>query len=449
MMYRLLIVDDEPVIVNGLVQLFQENSDFELDVCKAFSANEAIEIAKKTKLDILVSDIRMPQKNGLQLVDEIVYYWPSCRIIFLTGYSEFDYVYEAIRKNVENYILKTEGIEPVYKAVKIAMDKLDEENRTRILQEKAEMHVQFAEPLLKNEMMEALLHGVPMAELLANPRYAEVDFHIAADRPAFFLVGQADHAEDQLTADKWKLLKTVQQIFDSCLPASLYGEKAVYDASALVWLLQPDADLTTRLLGEDHKLNWLRLVAYMKGILESVQNECTRMLNVSVSFAISGNLMNDWDGLHAQVEEARSFIRKRVQLGQEMVIVDLDKLSSLVPTHYKGRGMSQEQFRLLLIDQIHQYIKNHLSGDLSLTAIAEEVHFNPSYLSRYYKQITGHNLIDYIRSTKLEAAIVLMTNPQLKLHEIAAKLGFESPSYFTTFFKKMTGTSPQEYRNLQ
>lgn len=158
-MYRLLIVDDEPVIVNGLVQLFQDNSEFELDIRKAFSSSEALEIAKKTKLDILVSDIRMPQKNGLQLVDEIVYYWPLCRVIFLTGYSEFDYVYEAIRKNVDNYILKTEGIEPIFQAVKAAIDKLDEENRRRLQLEKAQMHYQIASSFLKKELMERVLSG--------------------------------------------------------------------------------------------------------------------------------------------------------------------------------------------------------------------------------------------------------------------------------------------------
>lgn len=86
---------------------------------------------------------------------------------------------------------------------------------------------------------------------------------------------------------------------------------------------------------------------------------------------------------------------------------------------------------------------------MSLTVISEKVHINPSYLSRYYKQITGRNLIEYIQSTKLAAAIAILANPQLKLNEIAAKLGFDSPSYFTTFFKKMTGTSPQEFRSVQ
>ncbi|KHF32951.1 putative response regulatory protein [Paenibacillus sp. P1XP2] len=177
-MYRLLIVDDEPVIVNGLIQLFQENTEFELDVCKAYSAVEALNIAKKMKLDILVSDIRMPQKSGLQLVDDIAYYWPHCRIIFLTGYSEFDYVQEALRKRADNYILKTEGIEPIFGAVKAACQKLDEENRRRIREEKAKMHFQIAAPVLKNELVGRLLKGESAAALLSDPRYEELDFRI-------------------------------------------------------------------------------------------------------------------------------------------------------------------------------------------------------------------------------------------------------------------------------
>lgn len=436
-MYRLLIVDDEPAIVNGLALLFQEKSDFEFEVCKAYSAREALEIAKKTKLDVLISDIRMPQKSGLQLVDDIVYYWPSCRIILLTGYSEFDYVFEAIRKNVESYILKTEGIEPIFQAVKTAITKVQEENRLRMLEEKALMHAQFAEPLLKKEMLEALLLGEPVTSLLANARYAEVEFHVRIERPAFFVVGQINRLEEQSPHHKSKLLQSVQQTFDNHLPASINGEQAIYEASTLVWLLQPDNEISTRFTAEDRKMDWHGIVAYMKSILESVQNECEERLGVSVSFAVSGNLVHEWESIHQQVEAARALIRKRFLLGQEMVILDMDRPTEMMSS------------QLLLIEQIHQYVQNHLSGDLSLTAIAEEVHFNPSYLSRYYKQITGRNLMDYIQSTKLDTAIAMMANPLMKLNEIASRLGFDSPSYFTTFFKKMKGTSPQEFRNLQ
>lgn len=444
-MYRLLIVDDEPVIVNGLVHLFQGNKDLELDICKAYSSSEALEIAKKTKLDILISDIRMPQKNGLQLVDEMVYYWPSCRVIFLTGYSEFDYVYEALRKNVENYILKTEGIEPIFQAVKEAIRKLEEEKRQRIQLEKVQRQIQIMQPYLKKELMDAMLSGESLTSLLPQAIFAEVDFGIAVDRPSFLLVGLVD----RLDVQNLKVLDSVQHIFDNHLPASIVGEKAVYHGSALVWLLQPDEDLLGRFREDqgDAELNGQAVASYMKGILELVQNECVELLDASVSFGISGNLMGKWDTVHSQVEAVLLMIQKRAAFGQKMVIVDLEK-SACSDSDLSGE-MKQEEYKQLLIEQIHQYVHKHLSSNVSLTAIADEVHFNPSYLSRYYKQITGHNLLEYIQSTKMSVAIDLMMNTSLKLNEIAIKAGFDSPSYFTTFFRKMTGLSPQEYRNSQ
>ncbi|MFX3632558.1 MAG: response regulator [Candidatus Pristimantibacillus sp.] len=445
MMYRLLIVDDEPVIVNGLVQLFQENPDFELDICKAYSSSEALEIAKKTKLDILISDIRMPQKNGLQLVDEVVYYWPSCRVIFLTGYSEFDYVYEALRKNVENYILKTEGIDPIFQAVKEAIHKLEQENRLKLQQEKVQKHFQIAEPYLKKELMEAMLSGEALTSLLTHPLYAEVDFGIAVDRPAFFVMGRVDRLE----VHQLKVLQSVQRIFDNHLPVSIVSEKAVFDGSVLVWLLQPDEDLLAR-FRDDHpetEMNWHGIASYMKGILELIQNECEEVLDTSVSFGISGNVMGKWDIIHLQVEAVRALIERRVVLGQKMVIVDFEKSTGYESALNISGDMKQDECKKLLIEQIHQFVHEHLSSDVSLTAIADEMHFNPSYLSRYYKQITGHNLLEYIQSTKLNVTIDLMMTTNLKLNEIAIRAGFDSPSYFTTFFKKMTGLSPQEYRN--
>lgn len=446
-MYRLLIVDDEPVIVNGLYQLFHENPAFELDIRKAYSSGEALEIAKKTKLDILVSDIRMPQKSGLQLVDEIVHYWPSCRIIFLTGYSEFDYVYEAIKKNVENYILKTEGIQPVFEAVQKAVGKLEEEHQRKMQQEAARRHLEMAEPFLKTELIEAMLNGEPLPALLRGERYANVDFQIAADRPCFVLAGLADRPE----ARPLPALQSVQRIADGHLPGSFAVERAICGGHTLVWLLQPDAPWLARFEGggPGAPRDGQAVAAYMKGILEQIQNECERMLDMSVSFGITGDLTGHWDTVRDRVETLRALIRERILLGQNMVVVDLAQTSGYHAALYVGGGMKQEEFKALLVEQIHRYVRDNLTGDLSLTAIAEAMHFNPSYLSRYYKQLTGRNLIEHIQSEKLSATLELMTSTSLKLSDIAVRAGFDSYSYFTTFFKKMTGQTPQEYRNAQ
>src|SRR5690606_23141705 len=138
-------------IVDGLGQLFREQ-DLPLDVCQAYSAIEALDWIKRAKVDIVISDIRMPEKNGLQLIDELVHYWPSCKVVFLTGYDEFDYVYSAIRKNASFYILKTEDDVTLLNAVKQCIGQWDEEARRVSMIEAARSQMILTGPLFRKQL---------------------------------------------------------------------------------------------------------------------------------------------------------------------------------------------------------------------------------------------------------------------------------------------------------
>lgn len=81
-MLRLLIVDNEEIIVNHLFEVFRGMEHLGLDVYKAYSGEEAIEWLHRTRMDIVLTDIDMPNINGLQLMDEIFKQWPQCKIIF-------------------------------------------------------------------------------------------------------------------------------------------------------------------------------------------------------------------------------------------------------------------------------------------------------------------------------------------------------------------------------
>jgi two-component system response regulator YesN len=98
------------------------------------------------------------------------------------------------------------------------------------------------------------------------------------------------------------------------------------------------------------------------------------------------------------------------------------------------------------ISQINNYIENNLDSDLSLSVLASKVFLNPSYFSRLYKQVTGHNLSDFIYTKRMDRAKELLVNTNYKISDIASQIGFDSPSYFTVFFKKIRGISPAEYR---
>jgi two-component system response regulator YesN len=95
---------------------------------------------------------------------------------------------------------------------------------------------------------------------------------------------------------------------------------------------------------------------------------------------------------------------------------------------------------------INNYIHSQLHGDLSLNKLAEVVYLNPSYLSRYYKQMTGIGISKYIEDTKIARAKEMLKQEQLKVHEIATQLGINSATNFTRFFKKATGLTPMEFR---
>jgi two-component system response regulator YesN len=100
-----------------------------------------------------------------------------------------------------------------------------------------------------------------------------------------------------------------------------------------------------------------------------------------------------------------------------------------------------------MILKINQYIREHLHGDLSLVALAEFVYLNPTYLSVLYKKSTGKTLSEHIAELRVEKAKELLARPEFKIHEIAIAVGFGNAGYFTRFFKKHTGATPQDYRN--
>ena len=99
------------------------------------------------------------------------------------------------------------------------------------------------------------------------------------------------------------------------------------------------------------------------------------------------------------------------------------------------------------ISIIRQYVRDNISEDLSLNVLADFVYFNPTYLSRLFKKQTGTTLISYINNVRVEKAKELLHDPHVKIHDVGVAVGVQSSSYFTQFFKKATGQSPQDYRD--
>ena len=98
---------------------------------------------------------------------------------------------------------------------------------------------------------------------------------------------------------------------------------------------------------------------------------------------------------------------------------------------------------MLCVDYIHQNIHRNIT----VAELAEEVALNETYLSKLFKKEMGCTVSEYIRNEKIEEACWLLVYTEKTSIEIATDLSFSSHSYFISVFKKVTGTTPKEYRN--
>jgi len=103
---KILIVDDEPLILKGLVKIVEEVAPAGSDIGSAFNVPEALETMKRFMPDVTITDIQMPEKNGFDLIQDARLEGLCDRFIILTGYDEFDYVRQALRSGVVDYLLK-------------------------------------------------------------------------------------------------------------------------------------------------------------------------------------------------------------------------------------------------------------------------------------------------------------------------------------------------------
>jgi two-component system response regulator YesN len=113
------------------------------------------------------------------------------------------------------------------------------------------------------------------------------------------------------------------------------------------------------------------------------------------------------------------------------------------------QNQEEERRANAVITLIQKHVQEHLHNpdELSLVRLAELVYFNPSYLSRLFKQVTGENLSEYISSARMMKARKLLEKPELKIQEVAEMVGYGTATNFTRSFRKALSMTPQEYRS--
>lgn len=364
-MYRLLIVDDEEIIVNGLYEIFNSMKNLELDVYRAYSGEEAVEWLNRTRIDIVLTDIRMPEMDGLQLLDEIYKSWPQCRVIFLTGYNEFEYIYKAIQYNGVSYILKTEDHEKVVNAVENAIKEIQKGIKIEDLIHKANEQINMALELFRKDFFIHLLHGDPVSNI-NKTQFEQLGISMQLDQPVIMILGRMDSFPAGFSYwDKIQYIYSVRLIISRHLNTRISYVNITDENYGLVLLMQPKGLFIGSRTSPEPAVSFDKTVSFLKGTLEVIQTACRESLSASISFVLSGEACK-WEDVSKKYYSLNQLLNYRIGSGMEMLLTDneinFDVLDTAADNDFPELELGAEPLESLLrkrnTDIMNQYLES-------------------------------------------------------------------------------------------
>ena len=158
-MYSVFAVDDEPIVLEGIrSKIDWEGSGFTF-AGEATDGEIALSMIHEIKPDILITDIKMPFMDGLQLAQAIKQTQPWIKIIILSGHDEFDYAKKAISIGIEDYLLKPFTPEELLNSLNKTASHIDKERKQMSDISKLREELKSSEALIKKEFLNNLVHG--------------------------------------------------------------------------------------------------------------------------------------------------------------------------------------------------------------------------------------------------------------------------------------------------
>ena len=402
MIFQILIVDDEPHVVDTIRGILEQEPAVDMEIHTAFRGQQALKICQQYPIQLLITDIRMPDMSGLELAKVVKENNPDCNVILLTAYSDFSYAYEGIRLQASDYILKTEDREVI---------------RSRIIQVLARME----QDLRKKSWLGIPEETDPIADRLMKKLL--VPQRASSQEEAFSLLGFGESS--------FPLMLAVVKVpaSEKIQPKILQKALLRYFPRKIERLCQttPADNIACFVLALD-KTGFSITNTWLMVTMERIQAVFTATTQTACAILYSYPVEN-LDQLAKKYHIAMESMEGQALTDCVQVISDLRKESPLVTIRF-----------------VKRYVKEHLNEDLSLSQISDVTGYNPTYLSRLFREQTGETLIRYITRKRMDHITMLMKDPQLSMQQIMESAGFTTRSYFNQFIKKETGLTPKQYR---
>lgn len=497
--YTVMILDDERRTRENLIRILSARKDCRV-VCSAADGAQGLELARRHKPQIILSDIKMPAMDGIQFALALKDFAPSAVLLFLTGYSDKELLLSAIKLGVCDYIEKPIVLEELQSAVdraiaKVCLEKSRDAKRTR----RPGTLKAWREEIESKLIIDLAENTYGPQVLLERLRRIELKIPVYSPYYAVVLQAASPGASSGLPET---VLRTVKM---KCTEYGVEGITGLYSPHYIVLLVHcnefSELDTLYEILRETEQTleNSAPVPCALYG---GIGRRVPNLADIRLSFLDAVNICDTQAYLErksigvlapeeeendppppkisdpSQFEESIAYYAARGQFSladmktyfAETIYRLLDSRSLTAPafgTVY-SRVFQTESLRELrqlledffpqasarsesephyLVDNVHYFIRNHYD-DLSLSTawLAEKLEVSKSYLSNLYKTKTGRTLSHSINVFRIEKAKLLLRNPSLKIYEIAARCGYADENYFIRVFKKITGATPLKYR---
>ena len=498
MTFKLLVADDESTMRKGIAEFMNWNS-INCEVSGTASDGlEAIAFLQDHQVDIIITDIKMPGADGLEVAKYVYENCPEKKVILLTGYADFEYAKTAISYNVSAFILKPTNKKELFEAVQTACNQLaaSRQNHHIAKEKDAFLKEQFLQKLTDQPyqpQFEDHLKGfgislscyyiaafrlIPYNDDITSLKKIIIDEKKNAYcyRYNNLIITIYFYNDLEKILQNCNEIESITKVLDSreiSIGISRFHNtpdtfrQAVSEAIQALTLnfyAENNVSLFPEEPAGEYDLtaeNSLDLFQFENLLLDwQFQEVETLLINLFAKFKQNFVSAMDVKNICAQI----FYICSRITIKKELDTLPADYLNTIrrASDIFTLEQVVTEIFHTVrismsdtatsgkqLTETVTKYIEENIASELSLEQIANYMHISPSHLSRTFKKSANISLTDYINQVRISKAKELLRGTDIYIYAISEMVGYHDATYFSSIFKKMTGLSPSEYRSME
>ena len=524
-MRKVLLVDDEPFILQGLKAVVDWQAEgFEV-VKSCANGLEAYEYLKENRVDVILADIKMPEMTGIELLRRIREEKVSdAFFIVLTGFADFTYIQTALRYNCMEYMLKpvekTELLGVLRKIAKVS-DERDEEEESRQSMEQAYLarnlmsllfgkfddtnvsyvknHLQLSDEIRyvdiemsdfaesAEELEEGEMRGRQRLVFAAARDYLKEEkqhciFDVSHDEKSYdigliycdyfaakrsmtfddFLGKMREHIMNETGYDTTvfvgKCVPRIDSVSKSyataCMLKSLeafrsrksiyyYDDEASYDTNAVVIVKDIIDELVAAISSDDVAQIRTTVDRFYTELNKSAADETIR-LNVNYFLFQLIHMASELDAELNQ-EEILRFIAEHSS--EEGILRGGNvHMASFCCDYARYLAQLRKNVSGGVLLEIEKEVRENYAANLTLRDLGKKYFVNSSYLGQIFQKKYGQSFKDYLTSYRIARAEALLTSTDMRIAEIAEKVGYKDSDYFLKKFIEANGCTPSKFR---